>query len=156
MPLEILYFSLFGICILWLSFVTVVLIKLHRHYNRLTHGATQGGLQDVLNKLLNNHEQLRLEVKQVQTRTKEIQSNDLSHIQRIGVVRFNPFADTGGNQSFTLALLDGTNSGIVITSLYARGGGRWYSKEVASGKGKHMVLSREEEEAIARAGKAIS
>ena len=48
--------------------------------------------------------------------------------QRIGLVRFNPFEDTGGNQSFALALLDGRGDGFVVSSLHARTGTRVYAK----------------------------
>ena len=51
-------------------------------------------------------------------------------IHKVGVVRFNPFKDIGGDQSFALALLDGKNSGVVISSLHTREGTRIYSKPV--------------------------
>ena len=53
--------------------------------------------------------------------------------QRIGLVRFNPFEDTGGNQSFALALLDQAGDGFVVSSLHARAGTRVYGKAVAKG-----------------------
>lgn len=71
-------------------------------------------------------------------------------IQKIGVVRFNPFSQVGGDQSFSLALLDGNDSGIVITSLYSREGNRVYGKSIKNGKSDYS-LSKEEEEAIERA-----
>ena len=48
--------------------------------------------------------------------------------QRIGLVRFNPFEDTGGNQSFALALLDQAGDGFVVSSLHARAGTRVYGE----------------------------
>ena len=47
-------------------------------------------------------------------------------VQKIGIVRFNPFSEVGGDQSFSIALLDGNNDGIVITSLYSREGIKSY------------------------------
>jgi hypothetical protein len=67
--------------------------------------------------------------------------------QRIGLVRFNPFEDTGGNQSFVLALLDQAGDGFVISSLHARGGTRVYGKAVAKGTSESN-LSAEESEAL--------
>jgi ADP-heptose:LPS heptosyltransferase len=41
-------------------------------------------------------------------------------LQKTGMVRFNPFGEVGGDQSFSIALLDSNNNGFVITSHYAR------------------------------------
>ena len=71
-------------------------------------------------------------------------------IQRVGVVRFNPFPDTGGNQSFVVALLDTHDDGVVLSSLHSRGGTRVYLKQVAKGRAE-TALSEEETEAIRRA-----
>jgi hypothetical protein len=71
-------------------------------------------------------------------------------IQRVGLVRFNPFEDTGGNQSFALALLDANDDGLVVSSLHARQGTRIYAKAVARGR-PEAALSDEEAEALRRA-----
>ncbi|MBI3627667.1 MAG: DUF4446 family protein [Candidatus Sungbacteria bacterium] len=70
--------------------------------------------------------------------------------QKIGFIRFNPFADTGGDQSFSLAILDQENNGIIISSLYGREGTRVYAKAVDHGVPKQPI-SGEEEEVLARA-----
>jgi hypothetical protein len=71
-------------------------------------------------------------------------------VQKIGVVRYNPFSEVGGNQSFSIALLDGKNNGFVITSLYTREGNRVYAKPIQNGKSQYF-LSQEEKEAIEKA-----
>lgn len=71
-------------------------------------------------------------------------------IQKVGVVRFNPFQDTGGDQSFSFALLDQENNGLVVSSLYSREGVRIFSKPIEKGLSRHN-LSKEEEEAIKKA-----
>ena len=55
-------------------------------------------------------------------------------IQRVGLVRFNPFEDTGGNQSFALALTDATGNGFVVSSLHSRTGTRVYAKAITGGR----------------------
>jgi len=72
------------------------------------------------------------------------------NIQKIGIVRFNPFKEIGGDQSFSIALLDGNDSGIVITSLYSREGNRVYGKPIKNGQSEYL-LSVEEKEAIEKA-----
>ena len=71
-------------------------------------------------------------------------------VQRVGLVRFNPFEDTGGNQSFALALLDAHGDGFIVSSLHARTVTRVYGKAVAGGKSE-AALSGEEAEALRQA-----
>lgn len=68
----------------------------------------------------------------------------------IGIVRFNPFSDTGGDQSFSVALVDGEGNGVVITSLHGRRETRVYAKPL-EGWGSTYSLTEEEQEAIAQA-----
>ena len=68
-------------------------------------------------------------------------------VQGVGFVRFNTFDDTGGNQSFALALLDPAGNGVVVNSLHARNQTRLYAKAVQAGAADG-ALSDEEAEAI--------
>ncbi|XOB41981.1 MAG: DUF4446 family protein [Candidatus Nealsonbacteria bacterium] len=78
---------------------------------------------------------------------KSLKEESKFSIQKVGIVRFNPFSEVGGDQSFSIALLDGNNDGIVITSLYSREGNRIYGKSVKAGLSKYS-LSNEEKKAI--------
>ena len=80
--------------------------------------------------------------------TNKINKDGQSHIQKIGLVRFNPFKDTGGDQSFILALVDAQDTGVVISSLHTRTGTRWYAKGVVRGKGVEYDLSDDEIKAL--------
>ena len=68
-------------------------------------------------------------------------------IQHIGMVRFNPFDDTGSDQSFAIALLDNQCDGVVISSLHGRANTRVFAKPVAGGASSHH-LAEEEAQAI--------
>lgn len=74
--------------------------------------------------------------------------------QKISIVRFNPFGDTGGDQSFALAVLDAHNSGYVLTSIHGREGTRSYVKPIDFGSSKH-TLSVEEKQALTLAEKRV-
>ena len=87
------------------------------------------------------------DVDTVAARTATLERDQQSSIGRVGLVRFNPFEDTGGNQSFALAMLDGHGDGFVVSSLHARAGTRVYAKAIAGGKGE-SALSDEEGEAL--------
>lgn len=68
-------------------------------------------------------------------------------LQHIGLVRFNPFDDTGSDQSFAIAMLDDRRDGIVISSLHGRSNTRVFAKPVSDGTSSHN-LSDEEAQAI--------
>jgi hypothetical protein len=77
--------------------------------------------------------------------TLEVRSR--SSLQHVGIVRFNPFEDTGSDQSFAIALLDDRRDGIVLSSLHGRGQTRVFAKPVEGGESTHQ-LSGEEAQAI--------
>lgn len=68
-------------------------------------------------------------------------------IQKIGIVRYNAFKDTGSNLSFALALLDEKNNGVVLNGIYSREMSNIYAKPVENGKSKYTI-SEEEGQAI--------
>jgi hypothetical protein len=71
-------------------------------------------------------------------------------VQYVGLVRFNPFADTGGDQSFALALFDKRGDGVVISSLHGRTATRFYAKPLKGGASP-LSLSDEEVQALKQA-----
>ena len=91
------------------------------------------------------------EVEDVRNRLPPVERRAASSLQRIGVVRFNPFADTGGQQSFVVALLDARNTGVLISSLHSRQQTRVYMKQITEGR-TETQLSEEELEALRQAG----
>ncbi len=145
------FVSIVFIVIVWMTILTLFVFRMIGHYNRLTAGITKTGLRDVLESLLGREEHLKKQLGEIGERIARVEADGTVHIQRLGIVRFNPFSDTGGSQSFSLALLDAQENGIVITSLYARTGNRWYVKEIRDGKGKDLELSKEEQSAIKKA-----
>ena len=71
-------------------------------------------------------------------------------VQGIGLIRFRAFQDTGGDQSFALALTDGEGNGVVVSSLHGRDAMRLYAKPV-QGWHSPKALSDEEEQALTEA-----
>ena len=69
-------------------------------------------------------------------------------MHKTGLIRFNPFKDIGGDQSFAIALLDGKNSGLLISSLHTKEGTRVYAKPVVQGKPTKYLFTEEEKQAI--------
>jgi hypothetical protein len=95
---------------------------------------------------------LEKDIKKLSQGLEELNKKSRFSLQKVGVVRFNPFPEVGGNQSFSIALLDENNNGLVITSLFSREGNRVYGKPIKNGKSSYP-LSNEEKEAIEEATK---
>jgi hypothetical protein len=104
----------------------------------------------VLGSHLDRVRQVVRDVDGVSARTAMLERELQGSFGRVGLVRFNPFEDTGGNQSFALALIDGRGDGFVLSSLHARAGTRVYAKAVAGGASE-AALSTEESEALRQA-----
>ena len=77
----------------------------------------------------------------------KLREENLRNINKVGMVRFNPFDGLGSNQSFSLAILDGRDQGAIITSLFARDGNRVYGKPISQGTSE-FKLAEEEKKAI--------
>lgn len=75
----------------------------------------------------------------------------MKSLHKTSVLRFNPFKEVGSNQSFSVALLDGKNSGLVISSLHTREGTRVYAKPVITGQAGNFPLTEEEKSTITQA-----
>ena len=78
-------------------------------------------------------------------------------LQGYGMVRFNPFAESGGsgNQSFAIAFLDEGHSGVVLSTLYARDRVGVYAKPLESGVSTYE-LTKEERDAVEKAKQSIA
>ena len=137
-----------AVIVIWLSILSYLYYKLQRHYSILTEGANKKNLQEILEKTLREVHVAKKDIASLLVRCDTIEKDGLRHIQKVGLLRFNPFKDTGGDQSFILSLVDASNSGIVVSGLYSRSGTRWYAKKVAAGKGVDHTLTDEEKEAI--------
>lgn len=87
-------------------------------------------------------------------RTEQLDATLTHAVQGVGLVRFRAFQDTGGDQSFSLALTDGEGNGVVISSLYGRGETRVYAKPI-KGWLSPKPLGEEEEQALAQAKRSV-
>jgi Protein of unknown function (DUF4446) len=86
----------------------------------------------------------------LQTALRELELRQNRAYQAVGIVRFNPFSDMGGDQSFALSMVDSYGDGFVISSLHGRTATRMYAKTVRRGQATQTV-STEEQAAIEQA-----
>ena len=140
--------------VLSLVIVASALVRRTRRLDARLKGMTRGSegrsLEAVLDAHLEKVFSVARELDSVVARTAILEAGQVRAFQRVGLVRYNPFEETGGNQSFALALLDGTGDGWVLSSLHARSGTRVYAKSVRAGRAE-SGLSAEETAAIQQA-----
>ena len=140
-----------ALLLIWILALQVKLGRAVRRYDRVTRGVDGGTLQQILEKEIWRIQEATEKADALETRYLDLAAGLRRCVQRIGVVRFNPFQDTGGNQSFSIALLDAKGDGVVLTGMYGRNDTRFYAKPVQANGSKHD-LSPEEQQAIQMAG----
>lgn len=139
--------SVFG---LWLIVISLILFKEFALFKKLTKGVEVDDLKKVLESILSKELKNEKGINELVKRAGQLEEDGRLHIQKVGLVRFNPFKELGGDHSFSLAILDGEESGIIITSLHTRDRTRVYMKGIVKGKAD-IELSDEEKKALAKA-----
>ncbi len=121
--------------------------RLRKRLDSLTRGADGANLDAVLEAHLDKVFAVAREVEDLAARSAILEAAGRRAIQRVGLVRFNPFEDTGGNQSFAMALTDAAGTGFILSSLHSRTGTRVYAKAITDGR-SDGALSDEEQAAL--------
>jgi len=140
---------------IWLFVLSYLYWQLSNHYRRLIGKSKKEDLKEILDGQLVKTNEVAEALAETEKRIHSIESDLPNNLKKVGLVRFNPFPDAGGDQSFSVAFLDRKNNGVVITSLHARSGTRVYSKPVVRGDKGNYELSEEEKKAIEEAKKSI-
>jgi len=118
-----------------------------RAYRALVGDGGTGSLREVLDGHIGRVGEVSGRLDELNTLATYLEQRTRGSLQHIGLVRFNPFEDTGSDQSFAIALLDDRRDGIVISSLHSRANTRVFAKPIEHGASRH-ALSSEETEAI--------
>ena len=140
-----------AVVILGLIVIILVLVRrtsrLDRRIGLLTAGGNGTSLESTLEAHIDKVYAMAREVDELAVRTAILERNGELAFQQLGLVRYNPFEDTGGNQSFAIALMDRHGDGFIVSSLHTRTATRVYGKSITKGKAE-AALSDEEAEAL--------
>lgn len=124
--------------------------KLIRQYRRLLTGKGEINLEEVLMSLGERTKRLEERLSLVEEELARNREEALGYLQKWSLMRYKAFANTGGEQSFSLVILDRKGDGVVLSSIYGREESRVYAKAIKNGKSSYP-LSEEEEQVLARA-----
>lgn len=133
-----------------LAIVAVQSIRLGRAlraYRALAGDGSPGSIAELLAGQATRAETVGARLEELEALHTKLELRSRGSLQHIGLVRFNPFEDTGSDQSFAIALLDERHDGIVLSSLHGRTNTRLFAKPVENGSSSH-TLSEEESRAI--------
>lgn len=132
----------------WLLIITIFFFRFYLYFSRIAKKGERKSLLALIDTVLRAEEENKKGIDQIAAEYATLRKDLSFHIQKMGLLRFNPFKDTGGDQSFILALVDAHDTGIIISSYHTRSGTRWYAKGVKNGKSTEHALSAEEEKAL--------
>ncbi|PIR73790.1 MAG: DUF4446 domain-containing protein [Candidatus Moranbacteria bacterium CG10_big_fil_rev_8_21_14_0_10_35_21] len=142
------FLVIFLIIFLWAIFLQINLNKLKEKGETFFGESKVKNIEDLV---LNHSKSLKTldkDIHELYSISNQINNLAFRSIHKTGLIRFNPFGDVGGDQSFSIALLNGKNNGLVISSLFTREGTRTYSKSIIQGKTEKYPLTQEEEQAL--------
>jgi hypothetical protein len=124
--------------------------KLYRQYDYFMRGKDAETLEDYFVDLQKHVEDLEVEDQKNKDMMRILNKNIRASFQKFGMIKYNAFGGMGGNMSFTMAMLDYTNTGFVINSVHSREGCFLYIKEVDAGT-TEVELGAEEKLALEQA-----
>ena len=143
--------GLAGIFFIWVGILTFLIWQQNKFLKSVFPKSGEADFRHKFEELLEEIERFRANLKKLEEKGLNLENKGLIAIQRVELERFNPYDDTGGDQSFTIALLDDKGTGIVVTSLHARSGTRIFAKDVTLGKSGKYKFSVEEERIVKKA-----
>lgn len=145
--------SLAVVCAVTITLLIITLCKLkklRRRVDTLTRGKDTESMEDIILNFFERIEDLENEEKNTKNDIKNIKNNLKVTYQKTGLVKYDAFREMSGALSYSLALLDKENNGVLISSMYSREGCYSYAKDIVNGESK-LNLSEEEAEALKQA-----
>lgn len=139
-----------GVCLVWLGVLTYFFLKERSYLRMLFPQDESRDIRSKLREVVSAVREFKEENTLLAQKLDELVLDGLKHMQRVEIIRYNPYNDTGGDQSFTVVLLDGKLNGLLMTSLHSRTSTRSYTKIIKSGK-SDLELSKEEKEVLEKA-----
>ena len=136
-----------GIIVLLLLILVIVLCKsvstLENKYRKLMRGTSNKNLEEVIVSKLNNIQEAENAAREAAKLCEDLKDEVKGCVQKVGIMRYKAFEDVGSDLSFSIAMLDAHNDGIVLTGLYGRHDSTTYAKPIDKGISRYE-LSEEE------------
>lgn len=140
--------------LIWNIILSVEFSKLKGKYKRLMRGSTNTSIEQLIKEYMDSIDNTVNKVDVLSGELMHLKEQSDRCIQKCNIIRYNAFSDTGSDLSYSIALLDNYNSGVIISSIYGRNESVTYAKPVDNGQCRYP-LSLEEEIVLERCTKGI-
>lgn len=142
--------SIIGIQFIFFIVMLVKTNKLESRYRKLMRGANSKNLETLVVDYLDKVEEAKQSMDDVVDKFNIFDERLKMCVQKTAIKRYQAFNDVGSDLSYSLALLDYDNDGVIITSIYGRSESTSYAKPIDKGISRYS-LSEEEEEVLNKA-----
>lgn len=137
----------FAFIILLLFIIIIVLFKsignLEKRYRRLMRGASGKNVEEVLMSRLDDIDKANESCEKALEHSLVLEEKIKECVQKVAIMRYKAFENVGSDLSFSVAILDGNNDGVVLTGIYGREESTTYAKPIDKGISRYD-LSEEE------------
>lgn len=153
-------YIILGLSVIVLILMIMLLIafksinKLETRYRKLTRGANNKNLEEIILGYLDSIDDIKALTENIKNDHKELEDKIKGCVQKVSILRYKAFEDVGSDLSFSIALLDHNNDGIMLTGIYGRNDSTVYAKPIDKGISRYD-LSEEEQEVLDNAIKQI-
>ena len=153
---QLTFYIMVGLSVITLVSIILLIVtlcklkKLRRRVDTLTRGKDTESMEDIMLNFFERIESLENHEKEIDEDIKKITDTLKNTYQKKALVKYDAFREMSGALSYSLALLDQNNNGVLISSMYSREGCYSYAKNVENGECK-INLSEEETEALKQA-----
>ncbi len=147
-----------GLSIITFILLIIVLIifkalnRLESRYRKLTRGINNKNLEEIIVQYLDSMDEIKSLTENIRSEHRQIEDRIKGCMQKVSIIRYKAFEDVGSDLSFSVALLDYNNDGIILTGIYARNDSTVYAKPIDKGISRYD-LSEEEKEVLNNAVK---
>lgn len=140
------------IILIVILFITIIVAfssisRLEKKYRKLMRGVNNKNLEELVTSYLDNIDIAKSKVEQTEKICENLEEKMKNCIQKISVIRYKAFEDVGSDLSFSIALLDEKNDGVILTGIYSRNESTTYAKPIDSGISRYD-LSEEEKSVL--------
>lgn len=137
---------LWGAIVILLFFIIYLLAQLNSIKSRqsnMMRGASGASLEEIITKNVDDIKNIKDNIINVEGDISDLNTKLKKAFVKFSAMRFSAFDNVGGDQSFSLAVLDAEDNGIIISSLKGRDGANVYLKTVENGNADISLMSEE-------------
>jgi len=130
--------------LIWNIVLTVSLSRLRGKYKKMMRGSTNKNLEQMMMDFMSSVDATMERVQMLNQEIIHLKDQTDRCIQKVNITRYNAFSDTGSDLSYSIAMLDNYNNGVILTSIYGRNESVTYAKPIESGSSKYSLSVEEE------------